>query len=163
VLANISGKTEAEQDEYLSAADMVFTTISPLADLLELSSSGSSSLSSEQNRCLAANIAKLKQGSKSKESDGELQAAVAPFADLAAASAVPVTHENFKQYTASVTDTLCWKNCLAALNAMRDGQVLSLSFTSRLEAAHTPSGSKVACLPLSCATCTSTTCALPFS
>ena len=120
VLENISGKTAAEQDEYLSAADMVFTTNSPLADLLELSRSGGSLFSLEQNRCLAANIAQVKQNSKRRDSD-ELQAPVAPFTDIAAASAVNVTHENFKQYATSVTETLCWKNCLAALNAMRDG------------------------------------------
>jgi hypothetical protein len=103
---------------------MTFTTNSPLADLIELSSS-SGSFTPEQNRCLAENIAKLKQ-SQCCDAEEALRAPVTPYQSLAAASAVPVTHKNMKQYAARVAETLCWQHCHEALAAMRDGYVASL-------------------------------------
>jgi len=121
VLASIGSKSPADQDEYLSAADMTFTTISPLGDLLDLCRSGSSWFAEAQSRCLGETIQRLRHGGHCADAEAELQAPVMPFKDLPSASAVQVTHENLNQYAASVTETLCWNNCAVALAAMRDG------------------------------------------
>jgi hypothetical protein len=121
VLASIGSKSPTDQDEYLSAADMTFTTISPLGDLLDLCRSGSSWFAEAQSRCLGETIQRLRHGGHCADAEAELQAPVMPFKDLPSASAVQVTHENLNQYAASVTETLCWNNCAVALAAMRDG------------------------------------------
>ena len=121
VIANISSKTAAVQDEYLRGADMTFTTSSTLADLLELHMSGSAFFTAEQNTCLSENIARVKRAAGCEDGDAQLQAPVSPYKDLAAAAAVDVTHGNLKQYAAGVAETLCWTHSLAALNSMREG------------------------------------------
>jgi hypothetical protein len=159
VLSNISSKSPAEQDEYLSAADMTFTTNSPLADLLELSRSGSGLFTPEQHRCLMQTIARIRQSSKCATADMELQSPVAAFKDFAAAAAVPVTHANLKEYEAGVTETLCWGHSRDLLAAMRDGHVLPCPIFPAACCAYSPLlGSKRACLRPSCATRMPTTC-----
>jgi hypothetical protein len=126
VLSNISSKSPGEQDEYLSAAGMTFTTTSPLADLLDLSASGSGVFTPEQSRCLAHTIARLRQGIQSKDADAALRVPV-KWMDLDTAAAQPVTHANFEEYQACLAETLCWNNSLALLTAMRDGHVTPAS------------------------------------
>jgi hypothetical protein len=124
VLSSISSKSPAEQDEYLSAADVTFTTASPLADMLELSRSGSNLFTPEQNRCLVHTIARLKQSAGSNGAEDCLLAPVAAM-DLTAAASLRVTHANLKEYEECVAETLCWGHSHVLLTAMRDGHVAS--------------------------------------
>jgi hypothetical protein len=143
---------------------MTFTTNSPLADLLELSRSGSGLFTPDQHRCLLQTIARIRQSSQCAAADTELQSPVAPFKDVAAAAAVPVTHANLKEYEAGVADTLCWGHSRDLLAAMRDGHVLPCPIFRAACCAHSPlPGLKRACLRPSCATRISTTCGLLFS
>ena len=152
VIANISSKTAAVQDEYLRGADMTFTTSSTLADLLELHRSGSAFFTAEQNTCLSENIARVKGAAGCEDGDAQLQAPVSPYKDLAAAAAVEVTHGNLKQYAAGVAETLCWTHSLAALNSMREGYAppphrLLLPAASSLPSPPAPSCRFELCMP----------------
>ncbi len=169
VIANISSKTAAVQDEYLRGADMTFTTGSTLADLLELHRSGSAFFTAEQNTCLSENIARVKRAAGCEDGDAQLQAPVSPYKDLAAAAAVEITHGNLKQYAVGVAETLCWTHSLAALNSMREGYAPP-PIASFCPLPHhspplppPPAGSSFACRPPSCATCSQTTRSPPCS